>query len=128
MSYLCLCGHVIKDNIYPCPERGDLKWQTESENISQESFEALKEFFNAVENDAKNGWLLKFFNHSLYLKADMATIVIDIMSRYDGKEGRSVYRCPECERMYVQTKYRSDEYECFEKRTDYSRNAEGLAD
>ena len=144
MSYLCSCGHVIKDNIYPCPEVGDLKWQPESESASQDACQALKEFLIAVENGAKNEWLKRFFDvgenklvfevieadgerttgeigNDFYLGADMATIITDIMSRYEGREGHSVYRCPECERLYIQKQYESDEYECFEKRVDYLR-------
>ena len=143
MSYLCFCGHVIKDNEYPCPETGDLKWQPESENASQDANQSLREFFNAIESGAKDEWLSQFFGsgshfssmtinsegthineskgESIYLTADLATIVCDIMSRYENREGHSVYRCPECDRLYIQKEYRSDEYECFEKRTGYSR-------
>jgi hypothetical protein len=56
-----------------------------------------------------------------YTKADMASAIIDIFSRYERREGHSVYRCPECERIYIQKQYRSDEYSCYEKALDYSR-------
>jgi hypothetical protein len=144
MSYRCLCGHVIRDTVYPCPETGDLKWQPEWERASEDSSVALKGFFAAIENGTKDEWLMKFFDksgHSLvletigldgtrttseigknfYLTSEMATIVTDIISRYDHREGHSVFRCPECDRLYVQKEYCSNEYDCYEKRSDYSR-------
>ena len=144
MSYLCLCGHVIKDVVCPCPDTGDQKWDTESESASQDAFQALKEFLSAVENGKKDEWLVKFFNigeiklvaevitpdgerttrqldSNFYLSADMATIITDIFSRYERREGHSVYRCLECERLYIQKEYRSDEYSCYEKVRDYKR-------
>jgi hypothetical protein len=107
MSYLCVCGHVIKEVVFPCPDTGDLKWQTESENISQNTVDALKEFFAAVENGEKNRWLAKFFDYgdrrlrstkidtdgtrstrllsddNFYLNANMATIATDIIARFE---------------------------------------------
>jgi hypothetical protein len=111
---------VIKDTIYPCPEAGDLKWQPESERASQDAFDSLKEFLVAVNTGKKAEWLANFFSGK-YPEVDMASAIVDIFSRYERREGRSVFRCPECERLYVQKEYRSDEYECFEKRKDYAR-------
>jgi hypothetical protein len=62
MSYLCLCGHVIKDNVYPCPEEGDLKWQPESDRAEQDFLQALREFLAAEESGEKDEWLNKFFD------------------------------------------------------------------
>jgi hypothetical protein len=146
MSYSCLCGHVISDHTYPSQNGGDLKWDPEFERASQGSSSALKDFFAAVENGTKEAWLRKFFgwgeqnlehvtnkpdgtaitNESVvnfYLTADTATIVSDIVSRYENQEGHSVYRCPECERIYIQDKYHSENYDCYEKRPDYDRLA-----
>ena len=143
MSYPCLCGYVIKDNIYPCRQVGDLKWQPESENASQDALQASEDFLRAVENGSKDEWLRGFFyvgelsrvvdtdgpdrarrtleQENFYLTADMATIITDIMSRFERKEGHSVWKCPKCERLYIQEEYRSDDYECFEKRQGYTR-------
>ena len=145
MSYRCLCGNVISDHTYPSEVTGDLKWQTESESASQDALQDIKEFLTAVENGSKEEWLRKFFRigeakfsvikidrksgeritsqmgNDFYLRADMATVIYDIFSRYDNREGHSVYRCPECERIYIQKQYGSDEYDCYEKRQDYNR-------
>jgi hypothetical protein len=120
MSYLCYCGNVIKDNIYPCPEAGDLKWQPQAERASQNSFESVEEFLTAFENGKGDDWIKGFFNES-YPKVDIATAISDIFSRHVQAEGHSVYKCSECERIYIQKEYQSDEYDCFEKRLDYAR-------
>lgn len=121
MSYLCVCGHVIKDNVYPCPETGDLKWQTESDRVSQDMLVAFKGFIDAVENGKKDEWLSDFFSPG-YRRVDVARAIYDIFEEYEHSEGHSVYRCLECERIYIQKEYRSDEYSCYEKREGYSRN------
>lgn len=122
MSYLCLCGHVIKDNLYPSPNSGDLKWQPEFERASNDSTEALRDFFEAVQSGEKDEWLISFFvNGDFYLTAELSTIVTDIVSRFDNKEGHTVYRCPECLRIYIQDQYSSDNYDCYEKMEGYSR-------
>ncbi|MGH7784537.1 MAG: hypothetical protein ACREO5_11930 [Candidatus Binatia bacterium] len=141
MSYLCLCGHVIKNNVYPCAETGDLKWQTESENASTNSYQALKEFFAAIENGKKDEEFFRIGENNLnfdsidqegtrksgqidatkYLTREMATSIHSIMTHLDGDEGHSVYRCHECKRIYIQKEYCSDEYACYEKRQDYRR-------
>ena len=143
-KFACYCGNVISDSAYPCPLAGDLKWQPEFERTSQDSSQALEEFFSAVERGEKEKWLREFFyitedkfqfsvihsdgtrsvgevEDNFYLTADTATIVSDIVSRFENREGHSVYRCSECERIYIQREYRSDEYDCYEKRVGYSR-------
>jgi predicted metalloprotease len=122
MRYLCVCGELLSNTVYPSPVCGDLKWQTEFDNASQNSSQALKDFFNAVESGTKDAWLTEFFNQStVYSRLDMATIVADIVSKCGSKEGHSVFRCPECERLYVQKQYCTDDYDCFEKRQGYTR-------
>jgi hypothetical protein len=118
---------------------GDLTWQPEADRNSNDASLAIKEFFAAVEAGEKEKWLLEFFDmggrkiqleqiqsdgtrsvsevkDNFYLTADIATIVTDIFSRFENREGHSVYRCPECERMYIQSEYGSNEYACYEKR------------
>jgi len=139
MRFLCHCGHVIKDTVYPSPHQGDLKWQTESERASDRAFQALSEFLIAVEKGEKKEWWYKFCQiggdeqviavridsdgsqtehtaDDYYRSMTLATMITDIISRFDQDEGHSVHQCPKCGRLYVQKEYRSDEYSCFEKR------------
>jgi hypothetical protein len=145
MKYRCLCGYVISDTGL---ETGDLKWKTESENAFWDAFESLKEYLAAVERGEKDEWMNKFFNAGrvewLVTKIDretgkrthercvsegypslgVADAISDIYSKYNRREGHSVYRCPECGRLYVQKEYCSDEYICYEKRQDYNRTSD----
>lgn len=123
-------------------------WQPESECAEQDAFQALKEFLLAVEMGEKDEWLNKFFEVSGpaltmqkideggelvetrlsegYPKVDVPNAILDIFSRFENREGHSVYRCPEYERIYIQNEYFSDEYACYEKRPVYSRTAREL--
>ena len=120
-TFACHCGYVISDSSYPCPWAGDLKWQPELDEISRTSEGALKDLFDAVESGRKDQWLAEFFPKEVvafYQTENMATIVSDIISYCHGEKGQSVYRCPECECIYLQKEYYTDEWTCYEKRDE----------
>jgi hypothetical protein len=116
-KFSCHCGNVTSDTIYPCEWAGDLQWQDEREAQDTAAAEVLKEFVAAIEGGDTQTWLNSYFQID-YPPVDLATAVLDIHSKERRKLGHSVYRCPECEKIYIQKEYFTNEWTCYEKRKD----------
>jgi hypothetical protein len=118
-TFACRCGYIIRDNDYPCPLTGQLKWQTETESESEERNSDVKDFLAALENESDKDWVKNYFAGRYFeLYPDQITIgdvIEDIASRASNKDGRCVYRCPECERIYIQREFYTDDWTCYEK-------------
>ena len=118
-KFICRCGYIISDSVYPCPLVGEIKWQTETEDQSQERSHDIKEFLSAVDNGTDKTWVRNYFTedyaesypHDITKRA----VIEDITSRAEHKSGRVVYKCPECERMYIQREFYTDDWTCYEK-------------
>ena len=118
-KFACYCGYVISDSTYPCPLSGELKWETESELQSQETMRDVKEFFAAIENKKDSDWIRNYFGEE-YLEIypvniSVGEVIDDIYTKNSSKKGHMVYQCPECERLYLQKEFYTDEWICYEK-------------
>ena len=118
-KFACHCGYIISDTVYPCSLIGQLKWQTETESESQERNSDVKDFLAAVESGSDKDWVKNYFAGRYFeMYPDQITIgdvIEDITSRAEHKEGRCVYQCPECERLYIQREFYTDDWTCYEK-------------
>lgn len=113
----CHCGHMISDSTYPCSWAGELKWETESELQSQKIYEDVTEFLLSVENGKNIEWISNYFNESYPNDLNVASIIDDIYSKNLNEQGHNVLQCSECERLYIQKEFYTNEWVCFEKRT-----------
>jgi hypothetical protein len=117
--FSCRCGNVISDTVYPSPEFGELKWQTETEARSQQRSQDVKDFLAALENGQDKDWVRNYFNEeyaeSYPDRITRAAVIEDITSRADNAAGRAVVRCEMCERLYIQKEFYTDEWACFEQ-------------
>ena len=118
-KFACHCGYIISDVKYPCPLAGQLKWETETESESQERNKHVKDFLAAVENGTDKDWVKNYFAGKYFEmypnQITIADVIGDISSRAENKAGRCVYRCPECERIYIQREFYTDDWICYEK-------------
>jgi hypothetical protein len=114
-KFACHCGYVISDSVYPCPQVGELKWETETENQSEQFSRNVADFLSAVERGQKENWIQNFFSKEYPLNENIASIIVDIYSNVSNKQGRAVYQCPKCERIYLQKEFYANEWTCFEK-------------
>lgn len=118
---ICKCGHKISDVVCPCPYSGELRWDPARDGNQDRSISDVTDFLTAVEEGRKEDWLRNYFSESFYqtqLTMSNALIIDDIYSHNSDKNGQAVYRCNECERLYVQKAFAINEYDCFEK-TDW---------
>lgn len=83
---------------------------------SEKTTNDVKEFFTAFENKRNEEWLRNYFGDTYPLNLDAALVIDDIYTKVSNNQGHSVYQCPECERIYLQKEFYSDEWTCFEKR------------
>lgn len=114
-KFPCRCGNVISDSLYPCDLTGELKWQNETESQSQDRNADIKDFLVSIENGEGERWIKDYFDEGYPQDRATSDIIEDITSRVEGRSGRCVYRCPDCERIYVQKEFYSDERTCYEK-------------
>jgi hypothetical protein len=118
-KFACRCGYIISDSVYPCPLVGRLKWQPETENESQERNIDVKDFLAALDKGTDKDWVKNYFAgryFELYPhQITIGDVINDIASRAEHKEGRCVYRCPECERVYIQREFYTDDWTCYKK-------------
>lgn len=118
-KFSCRCGYIISDSVYPCALVGELRWQTEFEEQSQHRSRDVEGFLSAVDQGTDKAWVRNYFTedyaeeypHGITKRA----VIEDITTRAEGKSGRVVYKCPECERMYVQKDFYTDDWTCYEK-------------
>ena len=115
-KFPCHCGYVISDSSSPCPFSGELRWEHETDYITEKSIETVKDFLQAVENGKRDEWIRKYFFDIYPLDLDIAEIIDDIYTDVSNEKGRRVYKCPECERIYLQKEFYTDEWICYEKR------------
>jgi hypothetical protein len=111
----CRCGNVISDSVYPCEFVGELRWQTETESDSQARARVIESFLSVVESGNSVSWIQDYFGGDYPLDLSNSEVIEDIIAKVSNSTGRSVYRCPECERIYVQKEFYSDEWACYEK-------------
>lgn len=118
-KFACYCGYTISDSTYPCEFVGELKWQTEFNSQSQETSCDVKEFLAAIENKQDVDWIRNYFGEK-YLEIypsnmSIDEVIDDIYTTVSNKQGHCVYKCPKCEKLYLQKEFYTDEWICFEK-------------
>ena len=122
-KFACRCGYIISDVEYPCPFAGQLKWEPETENESQDRNSDVKDFLAARENGTDKEWVKNYFDGGYFERypnqITIGDVIEDIASRASHKEGRCVYRCSECERIYIQREFGTDDWTCYEKAKEY---------
>lgn len=112
----CHCGYVISDSISPCPNAGELRWQTEIDLASDEIYATTKEFLKSVDEGTDKDWVNNYFGDIYPKDFSLSEVIDDIYSVVFGRKGRSVYQCPKCERLYLQKEFYTNEWTCFEKK------------
>lgn len=115
-KFACHCGYVISDVVCPCPMSGDLLWDPEKDWLGTEVQRVVTDFLFAVENNQREIWIRNYFGDVYPLDLNLAMVIDDIYSKVSNEKGRRVYQCPECERLYVQKEFYTNEWICFEKR------------
>ena len=116
--FYCHCGYVISDVESPCPMAGELRWEPELDWRDTEVQRIVSDFLTAVENKQSEIWIRNYFGDEYPLDSSLAEVIDDIYLRVSNERGRSVYQCPECERLYLQKEFYADEWTCFEKRKE----------
>jgi hypothetical protein len=115
-KFACHCGYVISNSISPCPMSGELRWEPEVDWLGTEVQRVVADFLTAVENNQRESWIKNYFSDVYPLDLSLAMVIDDIYSKVYNEKGHSVYQCPECERLYLQKEFNTNEWTCFEKR------------
>ena len=112
-KFLCHCGHVISDVVAPCPFAGQLKWETETDEEDNNFVGDVAKFLEARDNGNRDEWIRNHFLPEYPLDIPDASVISDILSRVT--KGRCVYRCTECESLYIQKEFFSNEWTHYKK-------------
>jgi hypothetical protein len=115
-KFPCHCGNVISDSTYPCESVGTLRWQDEFELCDRESTDKVAEFLTAIKNGNRDEWIANYFLPLYPSDIEDHKVISDIYTKEFNERGHEVYRCPNGERIYVQTEFYSDDWTCYEKR------------
>ncbi len=111
----CLCGYTISDSTSPSPVSGELRWETELDWQGTEVQRIVTDFLNAVEKKQSSIWMRNYFGDTYPLDLSLAMVIDDIYSKVASEKGHSVLQCPECDRLYLQKEFSTNEWTCFEK-------------
>lgn len=113
-KFACHCGYVISDSS-TCPFLGSLRWSPEDDYLSDKSIENVRDFLQAITDGKKDEWIKNYFGDIYPTDMETAEIIDDIYMNVSNEKGHMVYQCPECERIYLQKEYYTDEWICYEK-------------
>ena len=114
-SFTCHCGYIIRDTVCPCPPSGTLMWEPEHDALGETALKDVESFLNALRDGTRDEWVRNYFLTGYPLDVSDAMVIDDIYSRASDNKGKSVYQCPECERLYLQKRLYENEWSCFEK-------------
>lgn len=114
-TFTCECGFLIPDSTYPNELTGTLCWQDEEEAISRKALEDLRAFLVANAIGRRDAWLASYFGVDHPPFGDDAEVIDEIYYKTAFDKGRSVYRCPECGRLYVQTALFENSWDGYER-------------
>ncbi len=110
---VCKCGHIISDTLYPSPTEGRLLPQHDDDRIQSTVYNAVGAFFAAVLAGRRSEWIRGFFSDPYPLDIADASVVSDIVDRFERTISRSVAECEQCGRLWVQVTPGRNEYRSY---------------
>jgi hypothetical protein len=105
MGFACECGYAWKGTLPETRQHeGEYLSVIEREQFIREASEAIASLVEALALGQRDRWFdqSKYFN-SLYPRdAQVAEVIHDLLSAIRMSKGVDVYRCPQCQRVYIQ--------------------------
>lgn len=97
----CVCGHVIRDQTDDIPYKARFIRDQDYEGFYAYT-DDIAAFIAAIEAGQRTEWIRRYFSNSYPADLPNASIVSDIVSRYEvDYEGR-LYQCENCGRIRIQ--------------------------
>ncbi len=109
----CICGNVISDVRYPSPTEGSLIRQQDQDELQNTVSQSIASYFAALSSDRKQAWLTEFFLPGYPIEIDDASVVADIIARYELSRVMSVCECDKCGRLWVEETPGANKYRSF---------------
>ena len=112
-KFVCLCGNVISDVVYPSPSNGSL--------ISEASLAAFIDYAGSIVAELKHAdlqgnrseWIRSRFNAEYPIDASDAEVVEDALCRRFSDLSMAAVRCEACGRLHLQATPGSTTYVSF---------------
>ena len=115
--FACRCGHSISLHAAPCPHEATLLWDADREHLDRLRREQWRHALEAYARGELLLWMRSSFGEARTEAPssgpDLLVDGLDDVEALVDRFSRSVVRCPECGRLYVQSEYGNNEYVCY---------------
>ncbi|MBI3133816.1 MAG: hypothetical protein HYZ14_03990 [Bacteroidetes bacterium] len=97
----CICGHTIVDQTDNIIYKAHFVRDQDKEAIGEQTTD-IEAFIEAVRKGQRDKWLNNYFGSDIYKTLTDATVVNDIISRYNVKFESEMFVCQNCGRIKIQ--------------------------
>ncbi len=113
MKFLCICGHIIRDQTDDLPYKAQFIPDEDKETDFERVVESLEAFMTTRETGKRDEFLCTHFGETYPKDLDTNNIIFDLLSEVT-RSARFIYECENCGRMFIQ------------KHSEYGKNVYGI--
>lgn len=112
-KFICICGNVISDVVYPSPSNGSLISEASLAAFVAYAGSVVAELGQADSGESRSEWIRTRFNAEYPIDASDAEVVEDALCRRFSELSMAAVRCEACGRLHLQATPGSNTYDSF---------------